>query len=86
MVGVSRGAAEGGGYLGDAEWYQYGLLFWQTYGAWNLSIPRASFAASPVGDGALIVGGFSTFGPLGDVEYYVPGIGGQARPGKKSSP
>ena len=74
------GAAEGGGYLGDAEWYEAGFLFWQAYPAWSLSIPRASFAAAPVGDGVLLVGGFSTFGPLADVEYYVPGVGGQPRP------
>ncbi len=73
------GASEGGSYLGDAEWYQAGFLVWQAYPTWALSIPRASFAASTVGDGVLIVGGFSTFGPLADVEYYVPGVGGMAR-------
>jgi hypothetical protein len=73
------GTAEGGGYLGDAEWYEYGFPLWMSYSPWSLSIPRASFASAPAGDGVLVIGGYSTFGPLADVEYYVPGAGGAAR-------
>jgi hypothetical protein len=73
------GTSEGGSYLADSEWWEYGQPFWQSYAPWNLPIPRATFAAAPVGDGVIVAGGFSTFGPLSDVAYFVPGAAGQPR-------
>jgi len=73
------GISEGGNYLGDAEWYQYGAPFWLPYAPWHLQIPRASFAVAYVGSGVVIMGGYSTFGPQADVEYYVAEVGGEPR-------
>ncbi|NNF57929.1 MAG: T9SS type A sorting domain-containing protein [Rhodothermaceae bacterium] len=60
-------------FLSDAEVYDESVGDWVDYPFWELSVPRAAFAAVPEGDGVLIFGGFSTFGPLADVEHYIPG-------------
>jgi N-acetylneuraminic acid mutarotase len=60
-------------FLNDAEVYNESEEDWEDYPFWTLTVPRAAFSAVPEGDGVLIFGGFSTFGPLADVEHYIPG-------------
>ncbi|HLA62841.1 MAG TPA: kelch repeat-containing protein, partial [Rhodothermales bacterium] len=73
------GSSPGGTYRTDAEVYEPSDGNWRDYNTWSLAIPRASFGSAPVGAGVLVVGGYSTFGPLSDVEFYVPGQGGTMR-------
>lgn len=62
--------------LDNAEVYNQSEGDWEDYGSWTLTVPRAAFAAVPYEGGAVIFGGYSTFGPLADVEYYEPDQGG----------
>jgi hypothetical protein len=72
------GSSPGGSFLASCEYYDLGDEHWYTYGPWTLDTPRAAFAAVPMGGGVVVFGGFSQFGPLADVEFYVPGTGGVA--------
>ena len=57
----------------DVEVYDSGEGHWEAYPLWTLSVPRAAFASVVEDNGVLIFGGYSAFGPLADVEFYVPG-------------
>ena len=76
---VFGGSGPGGGFLAGAEYYDGDEEHWYVYDEWTLDAPRAAFAAVPQSGGVLIFGGYSQFGPLADVEFYVPGQGGAAK-------
>lgn len=76
---VFGGYSESGVYRADAEYYDPGEEDWYEYPNWTLDAPRAAFAAVVQAGGVLIFGGYSQFGPLAAVEFYVPGTGGESR-------
>jgi N-acetylneuraminic acid mutarotase len=73
---VFGGSSPSGSFLDGCEYYDIGEEEWHTYAPWTLGIPRAAFASAAMSGGVLVFGGFSAFGPLTDVEFYVPGVGG----------
>lgn len=48
---------------------------WEYYPEWQLDVPRALFAAASTDDLAYVIGGFSSFGPMGLVQQYDKGDG-----------
>ena len=72
------GAGEDTPFRSDAEYSESGAV-WQLYPTWTLGIARASFGAAPVGGGLLVIGGHSQFGPIANVDLYVPGLAGQPK-------
>ena len=78
-VYVFGGLNEDAQFRDDAEVYNESTDSWEDYGFWTLDEPRAAFAAVPDGSGVLIFGGFETFGPVAEVEHYVPNQSGSTR-------
>lgn len=76
---IFGGANPGGSFRADAEYYDGVEEEWYEYPDWVLSPPRAAFASVAQGGGVLLIGGFSSFGALATVEFYVPGQGGVMR-------
>lgn len=73
---VFGGSDEYGTLRDDAEVYDVSVSDWYAYSPWTLNVPRAAFAVAQQADGVILFGGYSTFGPLAEVERYVPGQGG----------
>jgi hypothetical protein len=76
---VFGGTGSSGGFLNDCEYYEVGDEHWYPYEDWTLGTARAAFATAVMNGGVLVFGGYSAFGPLSDVEFYVPGAGGSVR-------
>ena len=78
-VYVFGGLNEAVQFRDDADVFDEGTDSWEDYGFWTLDTPRAAFAAVSDGSGVLIFGGFGTFGPVAEVEHYVPDQSGSPR-------
>ena len=61
--------------LNDVEYYDPRRKKWREADDWELVYPSASLGAVVVDDSAFAIGGFSSFGPLGSVQRYHPGVG-----------
>ena len=64
------GASESGTFLTSAEVYDPDGEEWDDYPDWTLDPGRASLGAVTVGETVFLVGGFSQFGPLNQVQRF----------------
>ena len=65
------GAGERGVFLSSVEAYD---TSWESIAGWSLAPPRALFGTAAVGDALVVAGGFSTFGPLDQVDRFPTGV------------
>ncbi|MEM8484903.1 MAG: kelch repeat-containing protein [Bacteroidota bacterium] len=72
VAGGSNGNAQ---ILNTVEYFDEAGNTWRDFSAWNLDVARASFSALTFADSVYTFGGFSTFGPLNQVQRYHPASG-----------
>jgi|GEM_PF-3796047 len=75
---VLGGADEEDGFRATAE--QREPDDWETYEPWTLNPARARMAFATVGGALVVAGGVGQFGPVANVERFVPGAGAEALP------
>ncbi len=67
---VMGGSNGNGNILDSVEYLDVAAEKWEYDPDWRLDVPRALFAAVSIDDLGYVIGGFSSFGPMGLVQQY----------------